>query len=78
MTIAPLSDDPAVARRTFANLRAIRDQLAARFGVALPELSMGMTGDLAAAIAEGSTMLRVGTALFGERTPPPEILLGGQ
>jgi pyridoxal phosphate enzyme (YggS family) len=71
MTIAPLSDDPAVARRTFANLRQIRDQLAARFGVPLPELSMGMTGDLAAAIAEGSTMLRVGTALFGERTPPP-------
>ena len=69
MTIAPLSDDPAVARRTFANLRTIRDQLAARFGVALPELSMGMTSDLAAAIAEGSTMLRVGTALFGERTP---------
>ena len=68
MTIAPLSEDPAVARRTFANLRTIRDQLAARFGIALPELSMGMTGDLAAAIAEGSTMLRVGTALFGERT----------
>ena len=70
MTIAPLSDDPDVARRTFANLRAIRDQLTARFGIALPELSMGMTGDLAAAIAEGSTMLRIGTALFGERTPP--------
>ncbi len=69
MTIAPLSDDPEVARRTFANLRTIRDQLVARFGVALPELSMGMTGDLAAAIAEGSTMIRVGTALFGERTP---------
>ena len=69
MTIAPLSDDPATARRTFANLRSLRDQLAARFGIALPELSMGMTGDLAAAIAEGSTMLRVGTALFGERTP---------
>ena len=69
MTIAPLSDDPEVARRTFANLRTIRDQLVARFGVALPELSMGMTGDLAAAIAEGSTMIRVGTALFGARTP---------
>lgn len=69
MTIAPLSDDPAVARRTFANLRAIRDQLVARFGVALPELSMGMTSDLEAAIAEGSTIVRVGTALFGERTP---------
>ena len=70
MTIAPLSDDPEIACRTFANLRAIRDELVARFGVALPELSMGMTGDLEAAIAAGSTMIRVGTALFGERTPP--------
>lgn len=67
MTIAPLSDDPAVARRTFASLRAIRDDLAARTGAPLRELSMGMTGDLAAAIAEGSTLLRVGTALFGPR-----------
>jgi pyridoxal phosphate enzyme (YggS family) len=67
MTIAPLSDVPAVARRTFANLRAIRDQLAARSGIALHELSMGMSGDLGAAIAEGSTLLRVGTALFGPR-----------
>ncbi len=71
MTIAPLSDEPAVAHRTFANLRAIRDELVARFGVALPELSMGMTADLEAAIAEGSTLLRVGTALFGERQPVP-------
>jgi len=67
MTIAPLSDDPAVARRTFAHLRTIRDQLAARSGIALRELSMGMSGDLDAAIAEGSTLLRVGTALFGPR-----------
>lgn len=67
MTIAPLSDDPAVARRTFANLRAIRDDLAARGGVPLRELSMGMTGDLDAAIAEGSTLVRVGTALYGAR-----------
>lgn len=72
MTIAPLSDDPDIARRTFDNLRTIRDRLVARFAVALPELSMGMTGDLEAAIAAGSTMIRVGTALFGERTPPPE------
>ncbi|MFT3830205.1 MAG: YggS family pyridoxal phosphate-dependent enzyme [Opitutaceae bacterium] len=69
MTIAPLADDPAVAHRTFANLRSIRDQLVVRFGVALPELSMGMTGDLEAAVAEGSTIVRIGTALFGERTP---------
>lgn len=67
MTIAPLSDDPAVARRTFANLRAIRDQLAARTGAPLRELSMGMSGDLDAAIAEGSTLVRVGSALYGAR-----------
>jgi pyridoxal phosphate enzyme (YggS family) len=71
MTIAPLGRDPAetaeFARRTFANLRTIRDQLAARFDAPLRELSMGMSGDLALAIAEGSTLVRVGTALFGER-----------
>jgi PLP dependent protein len=69
MTIAPLSDDPAVAARTFANLRTIRDDLAARFGHPLRELSMGMSGDLPAAIAAGSTVVRVGTALFGTRPP---------
>jgi hypothetical protein len=67
MTIAPLSDDPAVAQRTFATLREIRDALATQFGVPLRELSMGMSGDLAAAIAAGSTQVRVGTALFGQR-----------
>ena len=67
MTIAPLSDDPAVARRTFANLRAIRDQLAARTRAPLRELSMGMSGDVDAAIAEGSTLVRVGSALYGAR-----------
>jgi PLP dependent protein len=67
MTIAPLSDDPAVASRTFANLRLIRDDLAARFGVPLRELSMGMSGDLDLAIAEGSTLVRVGSALYGPR-----------
>ena len=67
MTIAPLSDDSAVAQRTFARLREIRDALAAQFGVPLHELSMGMSGDLALAIAEGSTQVRVGSALFGSR-----------
>ncbi len=67
MTIAPLSDDPAVARRTFARLREIRDGLAARGGVPLRELSMGMTGDLEAAVIEGSTLVRIGTALYGAR-----------
>ena len=67
MTIAPLSDDPDVARRTFANLRAIRDELAAKFRAPLRELSMGMSADFALAIAEGSTLVRVGSALFGTR-----------
>ena len=67
MTIAPLSDDLAVAERTFANLRTLRDDLSARFAIPLKELSMGMSGDLAAAIAAGSTQVRVGTALFGSR-----------
>lgn len=67
MTIAPLSDDPAVAERTFANLRAMRDDLSARCGTPLAELSMGMSGDLEAAIAAGSTCVRVGSALYGER-----------
>jgi len=51
----------------FAALRILRDDLAARAGRPLPELSMGMTGDFADAIAEGSTQIRVGTALFGPR-----------
>ena len=67
MPIAPLAEDPAVARRTFARLRELRDRLAAQGGVPLRELSMGMTGDLAAAVAEGSTLVRVGTALYGTR-----------
>jgi pyridoxal phosphate enzyme (YggS family) len=67
MAIAPLSGDADVARRTFASLRALRDALAERFAVELPELSMGMSGDLEAAIEEGSTLIRVGTALFGSR-----------
>lgn len=71
MTIAPLSGDPLemrqLAARAFANLRAIRDELAATRGVALRELSMGMTGDYEEAIAAGSTIIRVGTALYGAR-----------
>lgn len=67
MTIGAISDDPAVARRCFADLRRCRDELSERFGAALPELSMGMSGDMEEAILEGSTMVRVGTALFGKR-----------
>ncbi|MDF3057099.1 MAG: alanine racemase [Rariglobus sp.] len=67
MTIAPLSDDPSVAERTFATLRTLRDDLASRFGVPLRELSMGMSGDLEAAILAGSTQVRIGSALYGLR-----------
>lgn len=67
MTVAPLDDDLDVARAAFESLRELRDGLAERFSVSLPELSMGMTGDLELAIAAGSTQIRVGTALFGER-----------
>ncbi|HEX2099252.1 MAG TPA: YggS family pyridoxal phosphate-dependent enzyme [Candidatus Synoicihabitans sp.] len=67
MTIAPLSADPSVAARTFETLRALRDELVARFRRPLPELSMGMSGDLRPAILAGSTQVRIGTALFGTR-----------
>jgi pyridoxal phosphate enzyme (YggS family) len=67
MTIAPLAEDPDVARRCFARLRTLRDELAQRSGRPLRELSMGMSGDFEAAIAEGSTQVRVGTALYGAR-----------
>lgn len=71
MTVPPLSDDPDVARRAFDRLRGCRDALATRFGVPLPELSMGMSGDLEIAIAAGSTCVRVGSALYGERPSAP-------
>ncbi len=67
MTIAPLSEDSNVARQCFAALRECRDSLESSFGVSLPELSMGMSSDLDLAIKEGSTMVRVGTALYGKR-----------
>ncbi len=68
MTIAPLApENPDVARRCFARLRETRDALAKQFGIPLAELSMGMTDDLEAAVQEGSTLVRVGTALFGRR-----------
>lgn len=67
MTIAPLSDDPDVASRCFDALRELRDSLSARFGVALPELSMGMSGDMEQAVRAGSTIIRIGTALYGAR-----------
>jgi len=67
MTMAPYAEDQALARPFFAALRRLRDDLEQQTGTPLPELSMGMSGDFEAAIAEGSTMVRVGTALFGSR-----------
>jgi PLP dependent protein len=67
MTVAPLTDDDAVQRRTFRALRALRDALQEE-ALWLPALSMGMSGDYGIALEEGATMLRLGTALFGPRT----------
>ncbi|MEI8235132.1 MAG: YggS family pyridoxal phosphate-dependent enzyme [Verrucomicrobiota bacterium] len=67
MTIPPYAPEPEDSRRYFAALRELRDRLSGEFGVPLPELSMGMSGDFPVAIGEGATLVRVGTALFGER-----------
>jgi pyridoxal phosphate enzyme (YggS family) len=67
MTIAPYSPEPEKSRAHFAGLRRLRDQIETGTGLRLPVLSMGMSGDFAVAIEEGSTCVRIGTALFGER-----------
>jgi pyridoxal phosphate enzyme (YggS family) len=67
MTVPPFSDDPETARPHFRALRELRDRLADRFGRPFPELSMGMTHDFEVAVEEGSTEVRIGTALFGPR-----------
>ena len=61
MTVGPTNADPYTTREAFALLRKIADDLG------LVERSMGMTGDLEIAVEEGSTMVRIGTALFGQR-----------
>lgn len=67
MGIGPLPGDSHASRAAFAQLRALRDGLEQESGRALPELSMGMSADLELAVAEGATLVRLGTALFGER-----------
>ena len=62
MTMAPFGEDPEAARPFFGKLRQLRDKLDPKL-----ELSMGMSGDFEAAIKEGATMVRIGTAIFGER-----------
>ncbi len=68
MTIPPFAAEPEASRRYFVSLRELRDQLEKEFSVSLSELSMGMSNDYAVAIEEGATLVRVGTAIFGERT----------
>jgi pyridoxal phosphate enzyme (YggS family) len=68
MTIAAPGDDEST-RAVFARLRGLRDRLEHQTGWSLPDLSMGMSSDYPIAVAEGATMVRVGTAIFGERTP---------
>lgn len=71
MTVPPWSEDPETARPYFVQLRHLRDQLARRWpALDFSQLSMGMSGDFAVAIEEGSTCVRIGTALFGKRPYP--------
>jgi pyridoxal phosphate enzyme (YggS family) len=69
MTMPPFFDDPEAARPYFRELRLLAEEIAALAipGVAMQELSMGMSGDFEAAIAEGATLVRVGSAIFGTR-----------
>jgi PLP dependent protein len=69
MTIPPLAPEAEASRKYFSALRDLRDQFSAQFQVRLPQLSMGMSGDFPVAIEEGATLVRVGTAIFGKRTP---------
>jgi len=69
MAVPPAGGDAAQQRRWFAQLRRLKEEIAAA-GIALDTLSIGMSNDLEAAIAEGATLVRVGTAIFGTRQKP--------
>ena len=68
MTIPPLAEKAEASREFFAQLREFRDALEKEFDLKLPQLSMGMTTDFTVATEEGATLVRVGTAIFGERS----------
>jgi PLP dependent protein len=70
MTMAPIVEHADDARPFFAGLRKLRDEIAAENNAALPILSMGMSDDFGVAIAEGATLVRIGTAIFGPRPKP--------
>jgi len=67
MTIPPLAEEAQASRKYFTQLRELRDRLQTEFRVDLAQLSMGMTQDFPIAVEEGATLVRVGTAIFGER-----------
>ena len=71
MAMAPLVSDQEEARPYFAQLRELRDRLVIQSGIPLETLSMGMSGDFEVAVEEGATLVRVGSALFGERKNTP-------
>lgn len=75
MTMPPYSDDPEASRPYFIALRKLRDEIkaAAIPDVSMDELSMGMTDDFEVAIEEGATIIRVGRAIFGDRTNPRSV-----
>jgi pyridoxal phosphate enzyme (YggS family) len=70
MTIPPLAEETEASRKYFVQLRELRDRVQREFHVDLAQLSMGMTQDFAVAVEEGATLVRVGTAIFGERSKP--------
>lgn len=68
MTMPPFFDDPEKARPFFAELRTLKHNMEEQFGIEMPHLSMGMSGDFEVAVEEGSTMVRIGESLFGPRS----------
>ena len=70
MLMPPWDENPEAGRPLFARARKLREELSARLGLAMPELSMGMSHDLEQAVEEGATLVRVGTDLFGPREAP--------
>ena len=68
MTIPPIAEEAGASRKYFVQLRELRDRLQTEFHVDLAQLSMGMTQDFVVAVEEGATLVRVGTAIFGERS----------
>ena len=73
MTIPPLAEEAETSRKYFVQLRELRDRVQTEFHVDLAQLSMGMTNDFPIAVEEGATLVRVGTAIFGERRRKKEL-----